>query len=146
MTLARYHDNSATDWWIIFGALALYVLARWFFVWRQARSEGRRQPARSALHELGDDDNTPGMPPERTSVAGYQSWRQFTGLVSGALVIGVTVALTDGALRVALLSVVVPLLVIVLAYVDFREARKARAKRERTGGARRGRVVPEQGR
>ncbi|MER5257285.1 hypothetical protein [Streptomyces sp. NPDC002855] len=134
MTLARSLPDSSTEWWIFLGALACYLLGRLFFAWRQAKSEGRRRPARAALDEIGNDD--PEVSPAQAATWGYNSWRQFVGLVVGAMVVAAIAALTDGALRVALLWVVAPVLLIALAYVDFREARKAAAKKSRTPRAR----------
>ncbi|WP_260147805.1 hypothetical protein [Streptomyces sp. PanSC9] len=37
-------------------------------------------------------------------------------------------ALTDGRLRVVLLWIIVPLLVVALSFLDFRQARKARSE------------------
>ncbi|MGW7073531.1 hypothetical protein ACWGII_07980 [Streptomyces sp. NPDC054855] len=128
--MARSLPDSPAEWWILLGALTLYLLGRWFFAWRQAQLEGRRRPARAALDELGEDDDDE-MTPMRAAAGGIDSWRQFIGFVVGGVVIFTIAALTEGALRVALLWFVSPLLVIALAYVDFREARKARAKKVR---------------
>ncbi|MGW6025234.1 hypothetical protein [Streptomyces sp. NPDC055099] len=126
--MARSLPDSATEWWILLGALALYALGRWFFAWRQAQLEGRRRPARAALDELGEDDDDK-MTPMRAAAGGYDSWRQFIGFMVAGVVIAMIAGLTEGALRVALLWFVSPLLVIALAYMDFRQARKARAKK-----------------
>lgn len=129
--MARSLPDSPTEWWILLGALALYALGRWFFAWRQAQLEGRRRPGRAALDELGEDDDDE-MTPMRAGFGGYDSWRQFIGFIVAGVVIAMVAGLTDGALRVALLWFVSPLLVIALAYMDSREARKARAKRTRS--------------
>ncbi|MFF1716481.1 hypothetical protein [Streptomyces sp. NPDC058268] len=131
MTLARSLPDSPTEWWIFLGGLALYLLGRWFFAWRQARSEGRRSPARAALNEVGDDDH-PDMYPTGVAAGGFYSWQQFIGFLIGAAVLVVIAGLTDGPLRLALLWVFAPVLVIALAYLDFRTARKASAKKTRT--------------
>jgi hypothetical protein len=44
------------------------------------------------------------------------------------VVVVLVAVLTDGRVRLALLWTVVPLLVVALAYLDFRQARKARAR------------------
>ncbi|MGW0908279.1 hypothetical protein [Streptomyces sp. NPDC002853] len=129
--MARSLPDSPTEWWILLGGLALYLLGRWFFAWRQAQLEGRRRPARAALDELGEDDDDE-MNTVKVAAGGFDSWRQFIGFVVGGVAIFTIAAFTDGALRVALLWFVSPLLVIALAYVDFREARKARAKKTRS--------------
>ncbi|MFI0238049.1 hypothetical protein [Streptomyces sp. NPDC016845] len=73
MTLARSMPDSPAEWGILLGALAVYLLGRWFFAWRQARAEGHRRPARAALHDAGDDD-APGQDPNPW---GYKSWQEF---------------------------------------------------------------------
>ncbi|MGW5731592.1 MULTISPECIES: hypothetical protein [Streptomyces] len=128
MTLARSLPDDPAEWWILLGALTVYLLARWFFAWRQARLEGRRRPARAALDELGEDDDSNEVTP-RVATGGFDTWRQFIGFVAGGVVIALIAGLTDGPLRVVLLCVVAPVLVVALAYLDFREARKARAKK-----------------
>ncbi|MEV0522210.1 hypothetical protein AB0I66_02200 [Streptomyces sp. NPDC050439] len=129
--MARSSPDSPTEWWILLGALALYALARWFFAWRQAQLEGRRRPGRAALDELGEDDDHE-MTPMRAGAGGYDSWQQFIGFLVAGVVIAMIAGFTEGALRVALLWFVSPLLVIALAYMDFRQSRKARAKKTRS--------------
>ncbi|KAF3467482.1 hypothetical protein [Streptomyces sp. Tu 3180] len=122
MTLARSFPDDATEWWIFLGSFALYVLGRWFFAWRQARREGDDHPVRAAFAEEDDSDAM------TAATGGFRSYRQFSGFVVGAVTVVLVVALTDGRLRVSLLWVVVPLLVVALSYLDFREARKARSR------------------
>ncbi|WP_428949843.1 hypothetical protein [Streptomyces sp. cg35] len=109
------------------GALTLYFLGRWFFAWRQAQSEGHRHPAHTALHELGDDE-----PTSRSAPGGFASWKEFLRFVLVAVVIAAIAGLTSGALRIALLACITPLLVLALAYLDSREKRTARESSPRT--------------
>ncbi|MFK0114296.1 hypothetical protein [Streptomyces sp. NPDC090994] len=124
MTLARSLPDSAAEWWIITGVVALYALCRWFLAWRQARRDGEPHAARAALAEEDDPVAT-----QATILGGFPSYRQFFGFVGSALVVGLVAGLTDGTSRVVLLSTVVPVLVAALAYLDFRQARKAREER-----------------
>ncbi|MEH0548885.1 hypothetical protein QA802_39215 [Streptomyces sp. B21-105] len=75
-------------------------------------------PARAALAE---DDPRPDVS------GGFRSYRQFFGFVGSAVAVLAVAALTAGRLRVVLLWVIVPLLVTALSYLDFRQARAARA-------------------
>ncbi|WP_448318210.1 hypothetical protein [Streptomyces sp. CO7] len=122
MMLARSLPDTATEWWIFLGAFVLYVFSRWFFAWQQARRDGDSHPVRAALAE--EDD------PQELQVAattgGFRSYRQFFGCLVGGLVVVLVVALTSGGLRLVLLWTVVPVLIVALAYLDFRQARKAR--------------------
>ncbi|CAM5583353.1 hypothetical protein SALBM311S_07975 [Streptomyces alboniger] len=119
MTLARAFPDDPTGWWIFTGTLVLYVVARWFFTWQRARREGDGNPMRTAFAEEDPPD---------TAVAGggFRSYRQFFGFVGSAVAVVLVAALTAGRLRLALLWTIVPLLVTALAYLDFRQARKAR--------------------
>ncbi|CAL9582310.1 hypothetical protein SUDANB15_05031 [Streptomyces sp. enrichment culture] len=122
MTLARSLPDDATEWWIFLGAFGLYMLGRWFFAWRQARREGDAHPVRAAFAEEEEPDAVDAAP-----TGGFRSYRQFSGFVAGAVTVTLVAALTDGRLRVALLWVIVPLLIVALSYLDFRQARKARS-------------------
>ncbi|WP_345579969.1 hypothetical protein [Streptomyces prasinosporus] len=122
MTLARSLPDDATEWWVLLGALALYVLGRWFFAWRQARREGDARPARAAFAEEDDADAV-----GAASTGGFRSYQQFLGFVAGSFLVALTAALTDGRLRVTLLWTVVPPVVVALAYLDFRQVRRARS-------------------
>ncbi|KRD20959.1 MULTISPECIES: hypothetical protein [unclassified Streptomyces] len=118
MTLAHALPDDPIGWWIYLGTLVLYAAARWFFAWRQARRDGDSHPARTASAE---DDPQPAV------TGGFRSYRQFFGFVGSAVAVVAVAALTEGRLRVVLLWVVVPLLVTALSYLDFRQARAARA-------------------
>ncbi|MFI6660417.1 hypothetical protein ACIBL8_33325 [Streptomyces sp. NPDC050523] len=123
MTLARSLPDGPTEWWIFFGTFVLYVVARWFFAWQQARREGDRHPMRAALAEEDDPDAL-----RAASVGGFRSYRQFFGFAVGTLAVVLVATLTEGRLRVALLWIVIPMLVIALSYLDFWQARKARSR------------------
>jgi hypothetical protein len=123
MTLARSLPDNATEWWIFLGIFALYALSRWFFAWRQARREGDSHPVRAAFADEAEPDAT-----NAALAGGFRSYRQFFGFVVGAVVVVLVAALTDGRLRVALLWVMVPLLVVALSYLDFRQACKTPSK------------------
>ncbi|MFF1543751.1 hypothetical protein [Streptomyces sp. NPDC058291] len=120
MTLARSLPDDPTGWWIFLGTFVVYALARWFLAWRQARREGDEHPVRAAFAE--EDD------PGTTAAGGFRSYRQFFGVVGSAVLVLLVAGLTTGPLRLALLWTIVPLLVAALAYLDFRQARKERAR------------------
>lgn len=123
MTLARSLPDDPTGWWILLGTFVLYAASRWFFAWQQARREGDSRPLRTAFAE--EDD------PETVNAAvtgGFRSYRQFFGFVGSAVAVVLVAALTAGTLRVVLLWIIIPVLVIALSYVDFRQARKARTR------------------
>ncbi|MCX5263063.1 hypothetical protein [Streptomyces sp. NBC_00199] len=119
VTLARAAPDDPIGWWIYLGTFVLYGGTRWFFDWRQARRDGDSHPARSAL---AADDPRPAV------TGGFRSYRQFFGFVGSTIAVVAVAALTEGRLRVVLLWVVVPLLVTALSYLDFRQARAARAR------------------
>ncbi|MGQ4362249.1 hypothetical protein [Streptomyces sp. SAS_272] len=119
VTLARALPDDPIGWWIYLGTFVLYAVARWCFAWRQARRDGDSHPARAAWAE---DDPRPAV------TGGFRSYRQFFGFVGSVLAVVALAALTEGRLRVVLLCVVVPLLVTALSYLDFRQARAARAR------------------
>lgn len=123
MTLARSLPDDPTEWWIFLGSFVLYALGRWFFAWQQARREGDSHPVRTALAEEDDPDAT-----NAALTGGFRSYRQFFGFVGSAVTVFLVAALTDGRLRVVLLWSIVPMLVIALSYLDFRQARKARSE------------------
>ncbi|WP_434599840.1 hypothetical protein [Streptomyces sp. A5-4] len=123
MTLARSLPDSAAEWWILLGVVALYALSRWFLAWRQARRDGDRHPVRAAFAE-----EEPGEGNAAPATGGFTSYRQFLGFVTAAVVVSLVVALTEAGLRVVLLCTIVPALVLALAYLDFRIARSARAR------------------
>lgn len=123
MMLARSLPDSATEWWMFLGILVLYVFSRWVFAWQQARREGDPHPVRAAVAEEDDQGAV-----DAAVRGGFRSYRQFFGFVGGAVVVVLVAVLTDGRVRLALLWTVVPLLVVALAYLDFRQARKARAR------------------
>ncbi|WSQ09866.1 hypothetical protein OG604_20030 [Streptomyces sp. NBC_01231] len=100
------------------GTLGLYVGARWFFAWQRARREGDGHPMRAAFAEEDDPGTAVG--------GGFRSYRQFFGFVGSTVAVVLVAALTTGRLRLALLWSIIPLLVTALAYLDFRQARKAR--------------------
>ncbi|MFI8301954.1 hypothetical protein ACIF80_00635 [Streptomyces sp. NPDC085927] len=120
MTLARAFPDDPTGWWIFLGTFVLYVVARWFFAWRQARREGDGHPVRAAFAEEDDPGTAVG--------GGFRSYRQFFGFVGSAVAVVLVAALTEGRLRLVLLWIIIPLLVIALSYLDFRQARKARSR------------------
>ncbi|MFF9093553.1 hypothetical protein ACF1AX_10580 [Streptomyces sp. NPDC014802] len=105
------------------GILVLYVFSRWVLAWQQARREGDPHPVRAAVAEEDDQGAV-----DAAVRGGFRSYRQFFGFVGGAVVVVLVAVLTDGRVRLALLWTVVPLLVVALAYLDFRQARKARAR------------------
>ncbi|MCX5008521.1 hypothetical protein OHB05_38840 [Streptomyces sp. NBC_00638] len=123
MTLARALPDDATEWWFFLGTLVLYALGRWFFAWQRARREGDSHPVRTSFAE--DDDPGATHP---ALVGGFRSYRQFFGFVVSAVTVVLVAALTEGRLRVALLWIIVPLLVIALSYLDFRQDQKARSR------------------
>ncbi|WLW54388.1 hypothetical protein [Streptomyces sp. YU58] len=55
MTLARSLPDSATEWWVFLGAVALHVFTRWVLTWHQARRDGDRHPVRAAIIALTED-------------------------------------------------------------------------------------------
>jgi hypothetical protein len=116
--------DDPTEWWIFLGTFVLYVLTRWLFAWQQARREGDDNPVRSALAEEDDPDAV-----HAATVGGFRSYRQFAGFALGAVAVALVATLTEGGLRIVLLWIIVPLLVIALAYLDFRQARKARSRK-----------------
>ncbi|WP_320773587.1 hypothetical protein [Streptomyces sp. CRN 30] len=122
MTLARSHPDSPAEWWILIGVLALYVLARLFFAWWRARAEGDRHPVRAAFSDEDESDTA------RTAsvLGGFASYRQLFGFAGSALLVGLVAGFTDGTPRVVLLSSIVPVLVVGLAYLDFRLALRGR--------------------
>lgn len=124
MTLARSLPDTATEWWIFLGACVLYVFSRWFFAWQQARRDGDSHPARAALAEEDDPQDL-----QVAATGGFRSYRQFFGCLGGGLVVVLVVALTSGGLRLVLLWTVVPVMIVALSYLDFRQARKARRAR-----------------
>ncbi|MEU4034469.1 hypothetical protein [Streptomyces collinus] len=121
MTLARSLPDDPTEWWIFLGTFVLYVLARWFFAWQQARREGDSHPVRAALAEEDDPDAL-----RVATVGGFRSYRQFFGFVVGTFAVVLVAIYTEGRLRVVLLWVIIPMLTIALSYLDFWQARKAR--------------------
>ncbi|GAA5701467.1 MULTISPECIES: hypothetical protein [Streptomyces] len=123
MTLARSLPDNATEWWIFLGTFVLYVLGRWFFAWQRARREGDSHPMRTAFAEEDDPAAS-----HAAMVGGFRSYRQFFGFVGSAVAVVLVAALTEGWLRHALLWIIVPLLVIALSYLDFRQALKARSE------------------
>ncbi|MFJ5263926.1 hypothetical protein ACIQAC_26035 [Streptomyces sp. NPDC088387] len=124
MTLARSLPDDATGWWIFLGTFALYLLGRWFFGWWRARRDGESRPVRAAFAEDDDPDAI-----RAAAYGGFRSYRQFFGFVGSAVVVVLVLALTDGGSQVVLLWIVVPPLVVALAYLDFRQAHKARSRR-----------------
>ncbi|MFD9467389.1 hypothetical protein [Streptomyces sp. NPDC060027] len=123
MTLARALPDDAAEWWFFLGTFVLYALGRWFFAWQRARREGDSHPVRTAFAEEDDPDAT-----HAALVGGFRSYRQFFGFVVSAVTVVLVTALTEGRLRVVLLWIIVPLLVIALSYLDFRQDRKARSR------------------
>ncbi|MFJ9538023.1 hypothetical protein ACIRPX_12265 [Streptomyces sp. NPDC101225] len=121
MTLAL--PDGTAEWWIFLGTFVLYVLARWFFAWQQARREGDSHPMRAALAEEDDPDAL-----RAASVGGFRSYRQLFGFAVSALAVVLVATLTGGQLRVALLWIAIPMLVIALSYLDFWQAQKARSR------------------
>ncbi|MFJ5269352.1 hypothetical protein [Streptomyces sp. NPDC088358] len=122
MTLARSLPDNATEWWIFLGTFVLYALGRWFFAWQRARREDDSHPMRTAFAE---EDDPPAS--HAAMIGGFRSYRQFFGFAGSAFAVVLVAALTEGWLRYALLWIIVPLLVIALSYVDFRQSLKARS-------------------
>ncbi|MFG2604631.1 hypothetical protein ACGFT2_13900 [Streptomyces sp. NPDC048514] len=122
MTLARSLPDEASEWWIFLGTFVVYACGRWFFAWRQARREGDSHPVRAALAEEDDPAAT-----HAALTGGFRSYRQFFGFVASGIAVVLVATFTGGRLRVALLWITIPLLVIALSYLDFRQARKARS-------------------
>ncbi|MET7369467.1 hypothetical protein ABZS61_27125 [Streptomyces sp. NPDC005566] len=128
MTLARSLPDSPAEWWFYLGVLALYLLTRWFLAWRQARKEHAEHPVRAAF-----DDEEPGEPNAGFAALGaFRSYRQLLGFVGGAVVIVAVSALAEGKLRLGLMCTLVPVIIILLAYLDFRRARTYRLEHART--------------
>ncbi len=123
MTLASSLRDDPTEWLIFLGTFVLYVLTRWFLSWQQDRREGDNHPVRAALAEEDDFDAL-----HAATVGRFRSYRQLTGFALGAMAVALVATLTKGELRVILLWIVIPLLVIALAYLDFRTARNARSR------------------
>ncbi|MEV5798816.1 hypothetical protein [Streptomyces collinus] len=121
MTLARSLPDSPAEWWIFLGTIVLYTLARWFFTWQQARRDGDSHPVRAVLAEEDDPDAL-----RAASVGGFRSYRQFFGFVGSTVVVVLVATVTGGRLRVLLLWAIIPILVLALSYLDFRQARKDR--------------------
>ncbi|MGI3227592.1 hypothetical protein ACRJ4B_30960 [Streptomyces sp. GTA36] len=61
-------------------------------------------------------------------VGAFRSYRQFFGFVGSVVAVVLVATLTEGWLRYALLWIIVPLLVIALSYLDFRQSLKARSE------------------
>ncbi|MEU0690712.1 hypothetical protein [Streptomyces uncialis] len=123
MTLARTMPDDANGWWVLLAVLALYVVTRWFLAWNQARREGDPSPLRAAFDEEEPDEGG-----TATAFGGFRSYRQYFAFVGGALVIGLVLGLTEGRTELVMMCTVVPAVVIVVAYLDFRRARSARAR------------------
>ncbi|MFF0302483.1 hypothetical protein ACFYTV_17460 [Streptomyces sp. NPDC004562] len=123
MTLARSLSDDATEWWIFLGTFVLYALGRWFFAWQQARREGDSHPMRTAFAEEDDPAAS-----HAAMVGAFRSYRQFFGFVGSTIAAVLVAALTEGWLRHALLWIIVPLLVIALSYLDFRQSLKERSE------------------
>lgn len=123
MTLARSLPDSATEWWIYLGAFALYVLTRLLLAWRQAHHDGAAHPVRAAFAEEEPEESNTSV-----AIGAFRSYRQLAGFVGGAVAIALVATLTDGDLRLLLMCTVAPLIVMALAYLDFRLARTARRR------------------
>ncbi|WP_307123390.1 hypothetical protein [Streptomyces sp. B1I3] len=122
MTLARSLPDTATEWWLYLGVLALYLLTRWFLAWHQARKEGVEHPVRAAF-----DDEEPGENAGPAAAMGaFRSYRQLLGFLAGGILIVLVATLTEGGLQLALMCALIPVVVTLLAYVDFRRARTHR--------------------
>lgn len=123
MTLAHSLPDSPTEWWLYLGVLALYTLTRWCLAWWQARREGAEHPVRAAFddEEPADETNV-----RAAAIGAFRSYRQLFGFVGGAVAIVLVAALTHGELQLVLLCTLIPVVVIVLAYLDFRRARTQR--------------------
>ncbi|MFC8226473.1 hypothetical protein [Streptomyces sp. NPDC057287] len=128
MTLARALPDSPTEWWLYLGVLALYLLTRWCLAWGQARKEHREHPVRAAF-----DDEEPGESHAGAAATGaFRSYRQLLGFIGGTIVIVAVASLTEGGLQLTLLCTLVPVVVVVLAYLDFRRARTYRLEHAST--------------
>ncbi|MEV0022723.1 hypothetical protein AB0H45_10945 [Streptomyces atroolivaceus] len=128
MTLARAFPDSTAEWWIYLGVLVLYLLTRWFLAWRQARKEGAEHPVRTAIEDEDAEETNTGTP----STGSFSSYRQLMGFVGGAIVIVLVAALTEGGLQLTLMCTLVPVIVVLLAYLDFRRARTQRLTHRHT--------------
>ncbi|MFD3656464.1 hypothetical protein [Streptomyces sp. NPDC058620] len=114
--------DSATGWWFFLGVTALYLLSRWFLAWRQARRDGVSDPVSAAFADDEPDEANAAL-----ATGGFRSYRQFFGVVGAAVVVIAVVTLAEGGLRLVLMCTIVPVLVMALAYLDFRQAQAARA-------------------
>ncbi|MBW5249644.1 hypothetical protein JGS39_11630 [Streptomyces sp. P01-B04] len=123
MTLARSLPDSATEWWIYLGAFSIYALTRLVLAWRQARDEGAEHPVRSAF-----TDEEPEEPRVSAAFGAFRSYRQLFGFFGGAVAIVLIATLTDGQLRLVLMCTLAPLIIMGLAWLDFRVARAARSR------------------
>ncbi len=56
----------------------------------------------------------------------FHSYRQLLGFAAGAILIVLVAALTGGGLQLALMCTLVPVIIVLLAYLDFRRARTHR--------------------
>lgn len=131
MTLARSLPDSATEWWIYLGAFLLYVLTRLILAWRQAREDGADHPVRAAFSEEEPEESNTSL-----AIGAFRSYRQLAGFVGGTVAIVLVATLTDGHLRLVLMCTLAPVIVMALAYLDFRISRTARlrsARRASTG-------------
>jgi hypothetical protein len=126
MTLARSLPDSPGEWFLFLAALAVYIAARFVLAWRQARKDGAEHPLRTAF-----DDDEPDNGSRSVMLGGYASYKEFLGVVASGIAIGIVAAATDGPLRVALMATIIPIIVVAMAYFDFRRARR---NRQRDGG------------
>ncbi|MGP3756025.1 hypothetical protein [Streptomyces sp. IBSNAI001] len=128
MTQARALPDDATEWWIYLGVPALYLLTRRLLAWHQARSQGTEHPVRAAF----DDEEPQETGAGAAAVGAFRSYRQLLGFAAGAVVVALVAALTEGGVRLALMCTLVPVVVVLLAYLDFRRARTHRLGHGRT--------------
>ncbi|MBL1287258.1 hypothetical protein ACFTXO_17410 [Streptomyces sp. NPDC057067] len=128
MTQARALPDNATEWWIYLGVLVLYLLTRWLLAWNQARREGAEHPVRTAFEDEEPQEAGAGA----AAVGAFRSYRQLLGFVAAAVVVTLVAALTEGGVRLALMCTLVPVAVVLLAYLDFRRARTHRLGQGRT--------------
>ncbi|MBV2354168.1 hypothetical protein KUM39_07290 [Streptomyces sp. J2-1] len=118
MTAAPESPRTLVEALALAGLVVLYAVGRWVFAWRDARRRGMARPVGAVLDEDG---------PTGGAYGSFASYRQFAGFLGGAVVVLLIAWLTRGVVRTGLLWSVTPLLVVGLAYVDFRQVRNARS-------------------
>ncbi|KUN33336.1 hypothetical protein AQJ30_34655 [Streptomyces longwoodensis] len=118
MLLARGSGDDPDRWLWILAAVALYAVITYGLTYRARVRRGSAHPARDAVRDLKDRED-PQSPRQR-----YVSRLIMLG---GALVVGLSIALTSGPLRIVVAGLTGAATVIGWAYYDFRTSRRTPA-------------------